>query len=93
MIVTFVKVDTGLMQALINNLNDRAHAVDTEKDFIGTESMNNSDGIVPPVKEVQDLTGNALIVVGVTSMHGAAESLRDVAEELSGRLQIGRAHV
>lgn len=85
--MTFVKVDTGLMQALINNLNDRAHVVDTEKDFIGTESMNNSDGIVPPVEEVQDLTGNALTVVGVTSMHGAAESLRDVAEELSGRLQ------
>ena len=52
MIVTFVKVDTGLMQAFINNLNDRAHVVDTEKDFIGTESMNNSDGIVPLVEEV-----------------------------------------
>lgn len=29
--MTFIKVDTGLMQALINNLNDRAEAVEDER--------------------------------------------------------------
>lgn len=32
--MTFIKVDTGLMQALINNLNDRAEAVEDERSSI-----------------------------------------------------------
>ena len=33
-VMTFIKVDTGLMQALINNLNDRAEAVEDERSSI-----------------------------------------------------------
>lgn len=38
--MTFIKVDTGLMQALINNLNDRAEAVEDERSSIYITSMN-----------------------------------------------------
>lgn len=85
--MTFIKVDTGLMQALINNLNDRAEAVEDERSSIYITSMNNSDGLEPPVEEAHDLAGNAMTAVGITSMRGAAEALQDVAEELSQRRQ------
>lgn len=85
--MTFVKVDTGLMQALINNLNDRAEAVEDERSFIYITSMNNSNGLEPPVEEVHDLVGYSMTAVGITSMRGAAEALQDVAEELSQRRQ------
>ena len=85
--MTFIKVDTGLMQALINNLNDRAEAVEDERSSIYITSMNNSDGLEPPVEEAHDLAGNAMTAAGITSMRGAAEALQDVAEELSQRRQ------
>ena len=64
--MTFVKVDTGLMQALINNLNDRAEAVEDERSSIYITSMNNSDGLEPPVEEAHDLAGHAMTAVGIT---------------------------
>lgn len=66
--MTFIKVDTGLMQALINNLNDRAEAVEDERSSIYITSMNNSDGLEPPVEEGHDLAGNAMTAVGITSI-------------------------
>ena len=66
--MTFVKVDTGLMQALINNLNDRAEAVEDERSSIYITSMNNSDGLEPPVEEAHDLAGHAMTAVGITSI-------------------------
>ncbi|SHE25047.1 DUF6571 family protein [Actinomyces glycerinitolerans] len=85
--MAFIKIDTDKMQTVIDNLEDRAEAIDHERNGISQTSAYYHDPVQSVVDATQVLPGFLIPGPGSGTMAAYASTMRDLAEELRSRRQ------
>ncbi|QHO90378.1 hypothetical protein CWT12_02110 [Actinomyces sp. 432] len=85
--MAFIKIDTDKMQTVVDNLEDRAKAIDYERSSINQTSAYYHDPVQSVADATESLPGFLIPGPGSGTLAAYASAMRDLADQLRSRRQ------